>query len=75
MMIHLNKDDRGFLSALSWREYFLIGGLLIIWSLAGFGGLNAISENNIPSAGLAVLIGLVFTGILLILIAIIDRIF
>lgn len=75
MMINLNKDDRGFLSALSWREYFLIGGLLIIWSLAGFGGLNAISDSDIPSAGLAVLIGLVFTGILLILIAIIDRIF
>ena len=75
MMIHMNKDDRGFLSALSWREYFLLGGLLIIWSLAGFFGLNAISESDIPSAGLAVLIGLVFTGILLILIAIIDRIF
>ena len=75
MMVNLNKDDRGFLSALSWREYFLIGGLLIIWSLAGFGALNAWSENNIQSVGLAVLIGLVFTGILLILIAIIDRIF
>ena len=75
MMIHLNKDDRGFLSALSWREYFLLGGLLIIWSLAGFFGLSAISEGDVQSAGIAVLIGLVFTGILLILIAIIDRVF
>lgn len=75
MMISLNKDDKGFLSALSWREYFLIGGLLIVWAFASFMGLNALDSNNIPEAGFAIFLGLIFTGIILILIAIIDRIF
>lgn len=74
-MIGLNKDNRGFLSALSWREYFLIGGLLIIWAFAALVGLNALNNENITEAGFAIFLGIVFTGVLLILIAIIDRIF
>jgi hypothetical protein len=74
-MIGLSKDDKGFLSALSWREYFLIGGLLIVWAFAAFAGLNALNNNNITEAGFAVFLGIVFTGVLLILIAVIDRIF
>ncbi|MFX0086594.1 MAG: hypothetical protein ACFFAU_13065 [Candidatus Hodarchaeota archaeon] len=71
----MNKDNRGFLSALSWREYFLIGGLLIIWAFAALVGLNALNNENITEAGFAIFLGIVFTGVLLILIAIIDRIF
>ena len=74
-MISLSKDEKGFLSALSWREYFLIGGLLIVWAFAGFAGLNAFANNNVVEAGFALFLGIVFTGILLILIAIIDRMF
>ena len=74
-MIGLSKDDKGFLSALSWREYFLIGGLLIVWAFVAFMGLNALNSNNIPEAGFAIFLGLIFTGILLICIVRIDRIF
>ncbi len=74
-MIGLNKNNRGFLSALSWREYFLIGGLLIIWAFAAFVGIDALNRENITQAGFAVFLGIVFTGVLLILIAIIDRVF
>ena len=65
----------GFLDKLTWKEYFLIGGLMIIWALVAYAGLTAITENTIETFGLAIFIGVIFTGILFILIAVIDRIF
>ncbi|MHA1236918.1 MAG: hypothetical protein ACTSR4_03440 [Candidatus Hodarchaeales archaeon] len=65
----------GFLDKFSWKEYFLIGGLMIIWALVAYAGLTAITENTIETFGLAIFIGVIFTGILFILIAVIDRIF
>lgn len=65
----------GFMDKLSWKEYFLIGGLLIIWSLAIYAGLIALSRQDAVTAGLTLFIGIIFTGVLLIIIAIIDRIF
>jgi len=68
----------GFLDNLTWKEYFLIGGLIIIWSIAGFASFNALAGtagNGIVTVGWALFLGLVFTGVLLILIALIDRIF
>ena len=65
----------GFLDKLTWKEYFLIGGLMIIWALVAYAGLNAISTSNIETFGIAIFIGVIGTGALFILIAIIDRIF
>jgi hypothetical protein len=65
----------GFMDKLTWKEYFLIGGMLIIWSLAIYAGLTAISAGDIITTGFAVFAGVVFTGVLFIIIAIIDRIF
>ncbi|MHA1541521.1 MAG: hypothetical protein ACW96X_09145 [Promethearchaeota archaeon] len=68
----------GFLDRLTWKEYFLIGGLMIIWALVAYAGLNAlftVNPPNIETFGLAVFIGIIGTGILFILIAVIDRIF
>jgi hypothetical protein len=65
----------GFLDRFTWKEYFLIGGLLIIWALVAYAGLNALGTSNIETFGLAIFIGIIGTGILFILIAVIDRIF
>ena len=65
----------GFLDRLTWKEYFLIGGLMIIWALVAYAGLNALTTSNVETFGLAVFIGIIGTGILFILIAVIDRIF
>ena len=67
----------GFLDKLTWKEYFLIGGLMIIWALVAYAGLNAITIDppNIETFALAIFIGIIATGSLFILIAIIDRIF
>ncbi len=66
----------GFLDRLTWKEYFLIGGLMIIWSLVAYAGINALTTaSNIETFGLAIFIGIIGTGILFILIAVIDRIF
>ncbi|MHA2100278.1 MAG: hypothetical protein ACW99A_16505 [Candidatus Kariarchaeaceae archaeon] len=65
----------GFLDRFTWKEYFLIGGLMIIWALVAYAGLNALGNNNIETFGLAIFIGIIGTGILFILIAVIDRIF
>lgn len=65
----------GFLDNLTWKEYFLIGGLLIIWAVVAWASLDAFSRNDIPSVGLFGIIGIVATGALLILIAIIEKIF
>ena len=67
----------GFLDKLTWKEYFLIGGLMIIWALVTYAGLNALTVNpiQIETFGLAVFIGIIGTGILFIIIAVIDRIF
>jgi len=68
----------GFLGKFTWKEYFLIGGLIIIWSIAGFAAFNALTNNTgngLITTGWAIFLGLVFTGALLILIAIVDRIF
>ncbi|MHA1946788.1 MAG: hypothetical protein ACXAC6_08270 [Candidatus Hodarchaeales archaeon] len=65
----------GFLDRLTWKEYFLIGGLMVIWALVAYAGINALTTSNIETFGLAVFIGIIGTGILFILIAVIDRIF
>jgi len=65
----------GFLDKLTWKEYFLIGGLMIIWALVAYAGINAFTTQTLENFGLAIFIGVIFTGILFILIAVIDRIF
>ena len=67
----------GFLDKLTWKEYFLIGGLMIIWALVAYAGLSAltVSPPNIETFALSVFIGIIGTGLLFILIAVIDRIF
>ncbi|MHA1236559.1 MAG: hypothetical protein ACTSQ9_02730 [Candidatus Hodarchaeales archaeon] len=65
----------GFLDKLTWKEYFLIGGLMIIWALVAYAGINAFTTQNFGDFGLAIFVGVIFTGILFILIAVIDRIF
>ncbi|MFW9778359.1 MAG: hypothetical protein ACFFE8_05845 [Candidatus Heimdallarchaeota archaeon] len=65
----------GFLDNLTWKEYFLIGGLLIIWALVAWASLDAFSTNNIVNVGFFGIIGIVATGALLILIAVIEKIF
>ena len=67
----------GFLDKLTWKEYFLIGGLMIIWALVAYAGLTAITANppDIETFAFSVFIGIIGTGLLFILIAIIDRIF
>jgi len=63
----------GFLKKLTWRKFFLIAGLFIIWIIAVFALLQALAEVDILTAGFAVIVGIVFSGILYVLIAIIDR--
>ncbi|MFW9853672.1 MAG: hypothetical protein ACFFFG_01335 [Candidatus Thorarchaeota archaeon] len=65
----------GFLQNLTWKEYFLIGGLLIIWALVAWASVDAITANNIVNVGFFGIIGIVATGALLILIAVIEKIF
>ncbi len=65
----------GFLDRLTWKEYFLIGGLLIIWAIVVYAGFSAFSAGDIVTLGFALFLGVIFTGALFILIAIIDRIF
>ncbi|MFX0182271.1 MAG: hypothetical protein ACFE95_04230 [Candidatus Hodarchaeota archaeon] len=59
----------GLLDKLDWRAYFLVGGLLIIWALVAIIILLEFFDTL-----LTVLVGIIFTGALLILIAVIDRI-
>ncbi|UCG02891.1 MAG: hypothetical protein JSW11_02665 [Candidatus Heimdallarchaeota archaeon] len=68
-------SDKGFLSRFTWREYFLIGGLLIIWASVAFVSFNAFGNNDMNTIGFALFIGVIATGVLLILIAIVERIF
>ncbi|MHA1940565.1 MAG: hypothetical protein ACXACP_08550 [Candidatus Hodarchaeales archaeon] len=65
----------GFLDRLTWKEYFLIGGLLIIWAIVAYAGISAFSAGDIVTLGFALFLGVIFTGALFILIAIIDRVF
>ncbi|MFX1284060.1 MAG: hypothetical protein ACFFB5_10415 [Promethearchaeota archaeon] len=62
-----------FIKNRTWKQYFLIAGLLIIWIIAIFALLQALAEVDILTAGFAVIIGVVFSGILYILIVIIDK--
>lgn len=59
----------------TWQTYFLFGGLLIIWSIViwvvFFGAFNLATDST-AQAGF-ILLGFISTGILLILIAIIDK--
>jgi len=65
----------GPLDRFTWKEYFLIGGLLIVWGIVIFTGFNALTVNNdFVTAGFAVFLGVIFTGVLLILIAVIEKI-
>ncbi|MFW9905501.1 MAG: hypothetical protein ACFFFH_14260 [Candidatus Thorarchaeota archaeon] len=63
--------EKGFLSRFNWREYFLIGGLLIIWATAVFISFNAFGNDDITTVGFALFIGVIPTSVLLMLIAII----
>jgi hypothetical protein len=65
----------GFLDKFTWKEYFLIGGLLIIWAVVAYAVFTSFTENDITTIGIALLLGVIFTGVLFILIALIDRIF
>ncbi|MHA1993976.1 MAG: hypothetical protein ACW97Z_05510 [Candidatus Hodarchaeales archaeon] len=65
----------GFLDKLTWKEYFLIGGLLIIWAVVVYAGVTSFADGDIVTFGFALLLGVIFTGALFILIALIDRIF
>jgi hypothetical protein len=65
----------GPLDKLTWKEYLLIGGLLIIWAISGFFSIQALSDNDIVTIGYWIFIGVILTGGLLIIIAIIDRVF
>ena len=58
----------GFLDKLTWKEYFLIGGLLIIWATVAFVSFNAFGNDDITTVGFALFIGVIATGVLLILI-------
>lgn len=63
-----------FLKEFTWKQYFLIAGLVIIWIFALFALFQAlIIEVDILTAGFAIIVGIVFSGILYGLIAIIDR--
>ncbi|MFX0014390.1 MAG: hypothetical protein ACFFB2_08640 [Promethearchaeota archaeon] len=68
-------SQKGFLSRFSWREYLLIGGLLIIWATVGFFSFQAFGNDDIETIGVALFLGVICTGALLILIALVERIF
>ncbi|MFX0173556.1 MAG: hypothetical protein ACFE9L_16825 [Candidatus Hodarchaeota archaeon] len=61
----------GPLDKLDWKIYFLIGGLLVIWAVVAI--IILMDLFNLDPL-FSVLIGVVCTGALLIIIAIIDRI-
>jgi len=67
-------SEKGFLSRFTWREYLLVGGLLIIWATVAFFSFQAFSNDDINTVGLIVFIGVVCTGALLIFIALVDKI-
>lgn len=62
-----------FLRDLTWKQYFLIVGLIIIWVIALFALFQALIVVDILTAGFAIIVGIVFSGILYGLLAIIDR--
>ncbi|MFW9905503.1 MAG: hypothetical protein ACFFFH_14270 [Candidatus Thorarchaeota archaeon] len=62
-----------FLKDFSWKRFFLFVGLIIIWAIALFAIFQALFVVDILTAGFALIIGIVFSGILYILLAIIDR--
>ena len=64
----------GFLDRLTWKELLFIGGILIIWAFAGFAIIDAFGRNALTDAGFALFLGIVFTGALLIIIAVVDKI-
>lgn len=68
-------NEKGFLSRFTWREYLLVGGLLIIWATVAFFSFQAFGNDDINTVGLAVFFGVILTGALLILIALVERIF
>jgi hypothetical protein len=61
------------LKRFTWKQFFLIAGLIIIWAIALFALFQALIEVDILTAGFAIIVGIVFSGILYGLIAIIDR--
>jgi hypothetical protein len=63
----------GFLKDLTWKQCFLFVGLIIIWAIALFVLFQALIEVDILTAGFAIIVGIVFSGILYVLLAIIDR--
>ncbi len=62
-----------FLKEFTWKKCFLIVGLIIIWAVALFALFQALFDVDILTAGFAIIVGIVFSGILYVLIAIIDR--
>ncbi|MFX1284055.1 MAG: hypothetical protein ACFFB5_10390 [Promethearchaeota archaeon] len=68
-------SEKGFLSRFTWREYLLVGGLLIIWATAAFFSFQAFSNDDINTVGWILFLGVICTGALLIIIALVERIF
>ncbi|UCG02889.1 MAG: hypothetical protein JSW11_02655 [Candidatus Heimdallarchaeota archaeon] len=62
-----------FLKQLTWKKFFLIAGLIIIWVIALFALFQALFVVDILTAGFAIIVGIVFSGILYGLLVIIDR--
>ncbi len=67
--------EMGFLDRLTWKEYLLIGGLLIIWATVAFFGVDALGRNDNNGLLLLGFLGVIGTGALLIIIAFVDRVF
>ena len=70
----LYLSTRSVLSRFTWREYFLLGGIIIIWGIAAFAGIQALGDADILTAAFAIIVGIVFTAVLFILITLIDKI-
>ena len=61
------------LRRLTWKQNFIIAGLIVIWAIVAFALVQALREVDILTAGFAVIVGIVFSGILYALISLIDR--
>ena len=62
-----------FLKELTWKKFILFVGLIIIWAIALFALFQALLAVDILTAGFAIIVGIIFSGILYFLLAIIDR--
>ncbi|UCE13383.1 MAG: hypothetical protein JSV04_14510 [Candidatus Heimdallarchaeota archaeon] len=61
------------MSRFTWRKYFLLFGIIIIWGIAGFAGIQALGDADILTAAFSIIVAIAFTLVLSILISLIDR--